>query len=168
MEAIQGLRPTPDRARETLFNWLQTVIQGARCLDLFAGSGALSFEALSRGAGEVVMVEQNEGQVRHLQQQAQILEAENVRIIRADGVSWLASNHSGFDIVFLDPPFGKGLLTEVCNVLIKGKHLRSGARVYVECEPGLDFNNENFQIIKHSQAGQVQYMLLEPTGDINE
>ena len=114
-----GLRPTPDRLRETLFNWLQQEIGAARCLDLFAGSGALGFEALSRGASEVVMVESNPALVERLNDSAESLNSEHHVIQRADAMSWLKQAKRGFDIIFLDPPFGQNLIESCCN-LIKG------------------------------------------------
>ncbi len=104
------LRPTPDRVRETVFNWLQAPLPGGRCLDLFAGSGALGLEALSRGAAEVVFVERNAAIARRLQDNLALLEAVSGRLERADALIWLRRKPEPFDIVFLDPPFGRNLL----------------------------------------------------------
>ena len=103
-----GLRPTPDRVRETLFNWLAPLITGARCLDLFAGSGALGFEAASRGAGRVVMIEKSANVVRVLRENRLLLDARQVEVIHADAGPWLAGQAEPFDLVFLDPPFCRG------------------------------------------------------------
>ena len=122
-----GLRPTPDRVRETLFNWLAPVIVGARCLDAFAGSGALGFEAASRGAGEVVLIERSPLVARQLQVNAQTLGAAEVRIQQADTLQWLAAAGHPFDIVFLDPPFADDLLMPAIAHLAEHGWLAPGA-----------------------------------------
>lgn len=155
------LRPTPDRVRETLFNWLQPVITGARCLDLFAGTGVLGFEALSRGAGSVVMVESNYRLVRLLEQQRRDLCADSAEVIQGEALEWLQSNNECFNIVFLDPPFREGLLDTSCQALVNGGHLQRGSLVYMESEAGLMFTTGGFKEIKQSSAGQVQYRLVE-------
>jgi len=110
--ALPGLRPTPDRVRETLFNWLGPRVEGARCLDLFAGTGALGFEAASRGAAQVVMVEQASRAVAQLRSHAAALLADVVEVVDREALSWLGGRFRRFDIVFLDPPFGRGLVGE--------------------------------------------------------
>ncbi len=110
----ENLRPTPDRVRETLFNWLQADVPGSCCLDMFAGSGALGFEAASRGAGEVVMIEQNREAVSALTRNIKLLDAGNIRLVIADAVEWLKNNQRRFDIVFLHPPYIAGLLGKCC------------------------------------------------------
>lgn len=167
--ADRHLRPTPDRARETLFNWLQPVIAGARCLDLFSGSGALGFEALSRGADRVVMVESNPRLVRLLQEQGSLLQAQGAIIVCSDALEWLQGNNDNFDIVFLDPPFGEGWLDRATAALVKGGALRRGSLVYMESERGAGKSDADFKEIKQSRAGQVQYKLVEyPGGDDNK
>ncbi len=167
--AVDNLRPTPDRVRETLFNWLGPVIDGAVCLDLFAGSGALGFEALSRGAGKLLMVENSPVLVRQLKLQAQqLVVAEELEIYCADALQWLRTSPSKFDIVFLDPPFHENLLAGACELLVNKGHLRAGAFVYVETGSEFNINENNFQLVKQSHAGQVQYMLLKfDEGDDN-
>lgn len=135
----EGLRPTPDRIRETLFNWLQAEIAGAFCLDAFAGSGALGFEALSRGAAGVVMLERQRAQLLALRQAAADLGAETATILQGDALALLAQPAAwqpagGFDGVFLDPPFHQGLLPRVCGLLHERGLLKPGAFVYVESE----------------------------------
>lgn len=159
--ALEQLRPTPDRVRETLFNWLQDMVPGSSCLDLFAGSGALGFEAASRGAARVVMVEKNQQLVDLLRRQVETLHAAVVEIVQADAVQWLADSRADFDLVFLDPPFGQGLVASTLSLLAGTKVLRAGARIYVETEAGLIIDPGRFQIKKQKRAGQVQYMLLE-------
>lgn len=155
------LRPTPDRVRETLFNWLRPVIAGARCLDLFSGTGAMGFEALSRGAGSVVMVESNPALVRLIERQCRALEAQGAEIVCADALAWLRQNNDCFNIVFLDPPFREGILDEALQALVSGGHLQPGALVYIESEPGAATSDVGFKEIKQSRAGQVQYRLIE-------
>lgn len=130
---IPGLRPTPDRVRETLFNWLQHDIAGARCLDLFAGSGALGLEALSRGAKELVFVEQAVAASRALQEQLTRLGgATKGRVVEMGAARFLRSSPLAFDVVFLDPPFGRDALAEYVPMLDTGQWLKEGALVYLE------------------------------------
>ena len=154
------LRPTPDRVRETLFNWLQPLIEGANCLDLFAGSGALGFEALSRGAASVTMVEQNRKGADSLERQAEILGATGHNIVCKDAINYLSSSTEQFDIVFLDPPFTKNLLQNTCETLLNRGHLGPGARVYVESDSEIAVTLP-YTILKQSRAGKVHYALLE-------
>ena len=138
--AVDGLRPSPDRVRETLFNWLQGDIGGARCLDLFAGSGALGFEAASRGAGEVVMIERDPRALAALAAAKARFGAGQVEVVGADALAWLARDADRqFDVVFVDPPFAAGLQRQVLDALVPW--LSPVARVYVESarsEPGQD------------------------------
>ena len=130
-----GLRPTSDRVRETLFNWLQPVVPGARVLDLFAGTGALGFEAASRGAADVQLVERDPALAANLRAQAGRLRADSVRVHHADALSWLRAPASGrFDIVFLDPPFDAGLWEPAAALL--APWLAPSAWIYVEAPAG--------------------------------
>lgn len=160
--AGDDLRPTPDRARETLFNWLDPMVDGADCLDLFAGTGALGFEALSRGANKVLMVEKNPALVQQLKQQSQqLMVADELQIINVDALQWLRTSSSKFDIVFLDPPFNENLLAGACELLVNKGHLQLGALIYVETGSEFNIDQNNFQLVNQSHAGQVQYMLLK-------
>lgn len=114
---VSDLRPTPDRVRETLFNWLAPDVAGACCLDLFAGSGALGFEAASRGAARVVLVEQNTEVVEVLRQEAQTLRGKAIEVVQADALAYLKQSPEPFDIVFVDPPYGKNLVEVACRHL---------------------------------------------------
>lgn len=161
-----GLRPTPDRVRETLFNWLQFEIGGAVCLDAFAGSGALGFEALSRGAARVVMIEKARPQLALLQAAAQELGAEAAVLVHGDTLAllrqappWLPSG--GFDGVFLDPPFHQGLLPAVCAALHERALLKPEAFVYLESESGWDALDlpAAFVPVKETRAGLVNAWL---------
>ena len=132
---VPGLRPTPDRVRETLFNWLQQAVAGARCLDLFAGSGALGLEALSRGAKQLVFVEQAVAASRSLQEQLILLGGgSRAQVVEMGAARYLRSPAEPFDIVFLDPPFGQGALAEYVPLLGEGLWLKQGALVYLENE----------------------------------
>ncbi|HEY1312842.1 MAG TPA: 16S rRNA (guanine(966)-N(2))-methyltransferase RsmD [Steroidobacteraceae bacterium] len=159
---IPGLRPTPDRVRETLFNWLQPAIVGARCLDLFAGSGALGLEALSRGAKHSVFVETALPASRALQEQLiRLGGASRGQVVEMGAARYLRSPPQPFDIVFLDPPFGQDALAEYVPLLDQGVWLKLGSLVYLENEkaagvPGLP---SHWQILKSKSAGEVGYHL---------
>lgn len=156
-----GLRPTPDRVRETLFSWLQPVILNARCLDLFSGSGALGFEASSRGAAQVVMVERNLQACREIRIQLEILAARGVEVITADSLAYLRGSARDFDIVFLDPPFDSGLLEPCCQYLESSGWLVPGAYIYLEARGrnSLPSLPSNWNLLRSKQAGEVGYYL---------
>jgi 16S rRNA (guanine966-N2)-methyltransferase len=157
---VPGLRPTPDRVRETLFNWLAPVIRGARCLDLYAGSGALGLEAASRGAAEVVLVDNDRQVVAALGRQLETLGAHQVRVVQAEVLEWLSGPSSTFDIVFLDPPFRRGMLHPCIQQLAGRGWLSDQARVYIEAEKGLVPElPENWELLRSKAAGQVGYHL---------
>jgi 16S rRNA (guanine966-N2)-methyltransferase len=157
----QMLRPTPDRVRETLFNWLQPDLPGSLCLDMFAGSGALGFEAASRGAKRIVMVENNREAASLITQNRVLLHADMTELIKTDAITWLSSNKEAFDIVFLDPPFRAGVLSECCGLLENGKNLAENAKIYLEHALGDDEIEIPvcWQCIKSKNAGQVSYKL---------
>lgn len=159
--ADPALRPTPDRVRETLFNWLREVTPGARCLDLFAGSGALGLEALSREAASVVFVEQSRPAAAAIGGHLETLGAENGRVYCGDAFTYLRGAPQAYDIVFLDPPFGSGRLVELCTLLETRGWLAGRACVYIEADvreepPELP---ENWRIHRRGRAGQVAYSL---------
>jgi 16S rRNA (guanine966-N2)-methyltransferase len=158
---IVGLRPTPDRVRETLFNWLAPIVHGARCLDLFAGSGALGIEALSRGAVEVVFVENHPVAVRYLRNNLQQLGVNAGQVQQADALVWLQSLAQPFDIVFLDPPFRQDLLSLSCVLLERGGWLASAARIYLEAERSLNDLQlpATWKMMREKTAGHVVYRL---------
>jgi 16S rRNA (guanine966-N2)-methyltransferase len=151
------LRPTPDRVRETLFNWLGQDLPGWACLDLFAGSGALGYEAASRGAARVVMIERDRAALDALEKNRAVLGAGQVEILRADALAWLANSRETFDLVFVDPPFDSGLAGAVLDEL--AAHLKSGGQAYVEqgtevvAPPG-------FIIHRSGRAGRSHFALL--------
>jgi 16S rRNA (guanine966-N2)-methyltransferase len=157
-----GLRPTPDRIRETLFNWLQHSVANARCLDLFAGSGALGFEALSRGAKEAVFVEQAVPAARALQQQLLRFGAAGRGLIAEMGARrYLTSGGEPFDLVFLDPPFGQHALPDHVALLAAGHWVKPGGHIYLECEKaaGEPALPETWELLKSKSAGEVGYHL---------
>ncbi len=158
-----GLRPTPARVRETLFNWLQYDVAGSRCLDLYAGSGALGFEAASRGAVKVVQVEQDRDACRQLHTNAEALAAQQVKIINSEVFRFLAGNAEVFDLAFLDPPFAKGLAIQTCQWLEDKEWLAENAKIYLETEQNLSIQDipENWRLKKEKQAGEVNYRLFE-------
>ncbi|HKB83184.1 MAG TPA: 16S rRNA (guanine(966)-N(2))-methyltransferase RsmD [Burkholderiales bacterium] len=153
-----SLRPTPDRLRETLFNWLGQDLTGKVCLDLFAGSGALGFEAASRGARQVVMVEQNAAVYRALRETQATLSAGHVEILRADAFGFLKADARCYDVVFLDPPFRLGWLARLVPLL--PARLAPEARVYLETEQPVTMP-EGFELLKHTRAGQVHGLLIK-------
>jgi len=157
-----GLRPTPDRVRETLFNWLGQELSGATCLDLFAGSGALGFEAASRGALRVVMLESDRIALRALEASCAALGAAQVEIIAGSADAYLEHAHERFDVVFLDPPFRQnavpGLLARLPQIL------SARARVYAESAMPVDAP-PNWRELKRSRAGGVSYQLFEWGGN---
>lgn len=164
-DPVPGLRPTPDRVRETLFNWLSPVVRGARCLDLYAGSGALGLEAASRGAMQVVLIDNDPQVVASLERQQGILGAHQVRVVRADVLQWLAGSASPFDIVFLDPPFRRQMLLPCIRELENRGWLSDKARVYIEAEKGLVPElPENWELLRSKAAGQVGYHLAMRSG----
>jgi 16S rRNA (guanine966-N2)-methyltransferase len=159
---IPGLRPTPDRVRETLFNWLQHDIAGARCLDLFAGSGALGLEALSRGAKELVFVEQAVAAARGLQEQLKRLGgAGKAQVMEMGAARFLRTAAPPFDIVFVDPPYGREALPEYVAMLGSGNWLKVGGLVYLENEKsaGAPVLPSHWEMLKSKAAGEVGYHL---------
>jgi 16S rRNA (guanine966-N2)-methyltransferase len=157
-----GLRPTPDRVRETLFNWLGQWLDGLSCLDLFAGSGALGFEAASRGATRVVMVESDRTAFASLEATRERIGARAVELVQGDALRYLAQGGERFDVVFLDPPFRQNALPAVFGQL--ERRLADKARVYVEADTPFDIG-ERWAELKRSRAGQVSYQLFEWRGD---
>ncbi|MES2048153.1 MAG: 16S rRNA (guanine(966)-N(2))-methyltransferase RsmD [Pseudomonadota bacterium] len=176
--SADGLRPTPDRVRETVFNWINHLVDGhwqnLRCLDLFAGSGALGFEAASRGAAQVTMVEYHTPAFRQLQQVKEKLGADQIELVRADAltlVTGLVARQQRFDLIFLDPPFNQGMLEKILPLC--AKLLTESGFLYVEAEYALtsippDENTENklnllqdWRMIRADKAGSVYFHILQ-------
>lgn len=161
--AVTDLRPTPDRVRETLFNWLQMQIAGARCLDLFSGSGALGLEALSRGAREVVMVEQDRDAAAQIRQHLQTLKSSSGRVESGDVFRFLEGPATPFEVVFLDPPYRLGCLTQCCQLLEQNGWLSDEAFIYLEdsAQKGEPLLPGNWQLFRSKKAGDVGYYLAQ-------
>lgn len=161
--SMPGLRPTPDRVRETLFNWLAPCISGARCIDLFAGSGALSFEAISRGAAYVEMIDQSKKIVAQLKEELLLLEGFNGTVYEADSPHGLQKPLIPFDIAFLDPPYDASLLIPSCHYLEEHQFLKHEALIYLESNRPIKAEDlpKNWQIIKAKIAGDVAFHLAK-------
>ena len=162
--SLKSLRPTPDRVRETLFNWLSPSIAGAKCLDLFAGSGILGFEALSRGAAHAILVDNNIRVCKQLEEQAQILNANNIRIVHQEATEFIADNQDSFDIVFIDPPFNSKLAFTIADMLLEHPMLNSEAIIYVEIpvseKPKASKTWMGWDVVRSGKTSQVCYLLL--------
>jgi 16S rRNA (guanine966-N2)-methyltransferase len=164
---LPDLRPTSDRVRETLFNWLQHEVAGARCLDLFAGSGALGLEALSRGAQQAVLVEHDPTAARHLTEQIQRLDAlRQASVVEMDAYQYLLRPADPFDIIFLDPPFKSDALPHVVALLEAGTGLKRGSLIYLESprELGVPTLPPRWELLKSKSAGEVGYYLARIQG----
>jgi len=173
---VEELRPTPDRVRETLFNWIADDLEGARCLDLYAGSGALGFEAASRGAARVVMVERDARAAAALRETRERLDAHEVEVVEADARAWLAGaprapdatappDAARFDVVFLDPPFRSRALPGICRLLAARGWLADRALVYLEGAVGDEAPARadlppGWEVLRSERAGQVRYHLV--------
>lgn len=159
---LPGIRPSPDRVRETLFNWLRNSLVGARCLDLFAGSGALGLEALSRGAAEVVFVDMERPALDAVNGHLTTLKARGGKTVQADALTWLETPGTPFDIVFLDPPFDAEYLPRVAGLLERGGWLKPDAFIYVEYPadhpPQLP---AHWTPWRESRAGRVGFGLMQ-------
>ena len=162
---IAAIRPTPNRVRETLFNWLSPIIAHAHCLDLFAGSGSLGFEALSRGASSVTFIDNHREVIEHLQKTIALFHAQNTKVINAEIPIYSFVPEKKFDIVFLDPPFSQKLIGPCCEWLTQQSLLAENAYIYIEAEKMLDPLPipSHWQLIKSKIAGQVKYYLLQET-----
>ncbi|RVU85663.1 16S rRNA (guanine(966)-N(2))-methyltransferase RsmD [Leucothrix sargassi] len=161
-----SLRPTPNRVRETLFNWLQGDIAGARCLDLFAGSGAIALEALSRYADEVVMVEMHAKAAKQLKDNLAVLEGDGKSrgvVVNQDALKYIAKPQDPFDVIFLDPPYRKNFLPAVLDQIESHALLKPDGLIYLEheSEESFDWGDWNLEVVKQSKAGQVLCFLLK-------
>ncbi|MDX2371078.1 MAG: 16S rRNA (guanine(966)-N(2))-methyltransferase RsmD, partial [Colwellia sp.] len=160
----EGLRPTTDRVKETVFNWLMPYIHDANCLDCFAGAGSLGFEALSRGAAHVTLIELNKAAAKQLKENKKLLNADNVNITNTNSLDFLKlSAKQHYDLVFIDPPFREGLVTQAAELLNNG-WLTNQALIYIEMEINSSQQlPSNWQLLKEKTAGQVAYRLFQNT-----
>ncbi|WP_237261681.1 16S rRNA (guanine(966)-N(2))-methyltransferase RsmD [Thiomicrorhabdus immobilis] len=160
----EGLRPTSDRVRETLFNWLQFEIPGANCLDVFSGSGALSFEALSRGAKHATLLELDSANAKQLKQNLQQLKLDNAQVEQVDSLQWLAQPaNSHYDVVFLDPPFHKNFMQNSVDLLFKNGYVNNQAWLYLEQEKQLDWPvlPDGWECHREKSTSQVRFGLFK-------
>ena len=155
-----GLRPTPDRVRVTLFNWLSQDLTGKSCLDLFAGSGALGFEALSRNARSVIMIEKNKSVAQDLFTNMKLLNISNLQIKILDSLEYLKRLENKIDILFLDPPFNTTLLNDCLQLIVKSKDKFKDTLIYIEYSNATE-ELLGFDIIKQAKAGNVAYALIK-------
>jgi len=165
---VEGLRPTSERIRETLFNWLAPNLTGSRCLDLYAGTGALGLEALSRGSASAVFVEQDPVALQQLRKNVELLGANNAEIVSSDALAYLRNAPAvPFDIVFLDPPYAGNLLGETCRLLVDTRQLAPGALIYLEDERsrGEPDIPRGWTVLKEKTAGNVRYLLAKAGED---
>jgi len=158
---VEGLRPTPDRVRETVFNWLMNHVRNARCLDAFAGSGALGFEAFSRGAAEVVFIEQSLTASTNLGRIIKEFDTTQLKLVKADSLLYLKQQPQAFDIIFLDPPYALNYIPECLDLIEQNSLLKDSGLIYYESASTLEINTEYWQEIKAKKAGQVYYGLLQ-------
>ena len=162
----EGLRPTTDRVRETVFNWLQMDLPGSRCLDLFVGSGALGFESASRGAVRVVMVDSDSETVNMLRDNIELLSASQTEAVCSDALKFLSHCDQKFDIVFVDPPYRLDVIAQCCELLESKQCLSDHAKIVIECDASNDLSEasnglpDNWQCSKRKTAGQAGYHLF--------
>jgi len=167
--SVNGLRPTPNRIRETLFNWLAPYIHDAHCLDLFTGSGALCFESLSRGASQVLCLEKNPDAYQALCKNAERLQATTLEILKKDALIWLTEKpaaplpHPVFDIVFVDPPYALKALSQCFDLLEKHGCLKENSLIYFESDIPIESLTlpATWEILKKKKAGNVYYYLTQ-------
>ena len=158
------LRPTPDRLRETLFNWLGQSIDGKTCLDLFAGTGSLGLESLSRGADKIIFVEKNSNHLDKIKEYVESLKANgDISVIHDDVLTWLDETNDNFDLIFVDPPFHKDLAEKVLSKIRTNSLLANLGNIYLEVEKELDlsFLNGYWEVIKETKSGKKKYLLLK-------
>lgn len=159
---VTALRPTPDRVRETVFNWLGQTLTGKTCLDLFAGSGAMGFEAMSRGAKSVLMVESNKAVYTDLLANAKLLKVDNVLIKNQNAKNYISQSGQSFDIIFIDPPHKSELLQQCLSALSGSTLINKDTLLYIEYQTKPDLSS--YETIKEGRAGAVHFALLKIKG----
>jgi 16S rRNA (guanine966-N2)-methyltransferase len=158
-DTIKNLRPTHDRIREDLFNWLMFNIENKSCLDLFAGSGAIGFEAISRNAKSVTMIEINKMACNALIKNKETLQCDNLNIINDDAIKYLNQCSETFDLIFLDPPYNSELLETILKIIINNRKFHQNTLIYLETNRHI--NITNFDIIKNKKTSNIHYMLIK-------
>ena len=162
--AIEGLRPTQDRVRETLFNWLMYDVEGVNCLDVFAGSGALGLEALSRGAKHVQFIEKSQAAAKQINQHLITLDCSRGKVTNTDALQFLSTPaNKAFDVIFLDPPFNQDLLIPCCELLIQQGYCQTDTFIYVEAEPDVDLSKlpEQWHVVKDKSQSSKHVVLYQ-------
>ncbi|MBT8135876.1 MAG: 16S rRNA (guanine(966)-N(2))-methyltransferase RsmD [Gammaproteobacteria bacterium] len=156
------LRPTPDRVRETVFNWLSPIIDGASCLDLYSGSGALGLEALSRGAAACTFVERNDDALETVRTHLELLQAQGGHCVRADALAWLKRCEQEFDVIFIDPPYEEDPWSQLLYRIGSARLLRPGGRLYLETAAGCGppALPDGLELLRSKRAGRVGYHLV--------
>lgn len=160
---IDGLRPTTDRVKETVFNWLAPHLYQAKCLDIFAGSGGLGLEALSRQAAQVTFVERNTSAAQQIKSNLNTLKAENAEVHQTDALTFLSQSTQSYDLVFIDPPFRQDYVNRIVKMVEDNQWLNDGALIYIETEKelGLPSTPNHWQLLKEKHAGQVSFRLYQ-------
>ena len=158
---LEGLRPTPEKVRETIFSWIGNRICQARVLDLFAGSGALGLEAVSRGAASVCLIEKDQKNAANLKSQLKSFKDLNATLINADAINFLENSNDVFDIVFIDPPYKLNLISPSLELLLSRNLITQDSFIYVEMRNGSNETVPGYEIIKEEVQGQVKYALLK-------
>lgn len=161
LKDAEGLRPTPARVRETIFTWLSSNIENANVLDLFAGSGALGFESLSRGANKVTLVEMNPQTVSTLKGVADSFKTNKVDVIKADALSYLENTSEKYDVIFVDPPYKLDIYESVLNLILKRNLINENSVIYVEMRNGSNQIVPGLECIREQTAGQAKYTLMK-------
>lgn len=156
---VEGLRPTPSRVRETIFSWLSNSIDNSNILDLFAGSGALGFEAYSRGAKEVTFVELDKENSSNLKEIAKRMNSKCIHVINDDALHFLDNTHSVFDIVFIDPPYKLDIYEDALSKLLKNNLIDDNSLIYVEMRNGSNKIVPGYEILREENTGQSKYSL---------
>lgn len=160
LKDAEGLRPTPARVRETIFTWLSGNIENARVLDLFAGSGALGFEALSRGADKVTLVEMNPQTVSTLKSVADTFKTDKVEVVKADALSYLENTSEKFNVIFVDPPYKLDIYEKTLSLILKRNLIDENSVIYVEMRNGSNQIVPGLECIREQTAGQAKYTLM--------
>ena len=158
---VDGLRPTPNKVKETLFNWLMHDIRGARCLDAFAGSGSLGLEAFSRGAAEVVFIEQAAPAYNNLKNIITQFNSPQLKVIKGNALNYLLHCSEQYDLIFLDPPFAANLIPQTLKNIVTNNLLRKEGLLYLEAPTLIDLDVEQWKTLRLKKAGQVIYSLFE-------